>query len=179
MASAISVTQGTAKSQSSPSGVSATTFSFKEPYPVSGVPPSAVSALKQRRVSLASPSSPRVVQPWSFRDEMGLDSQSSDAAASSSSLEKKTPASPDKKGKTRRTESLKGADESSTPDKKPRKKWTQEETMMLVNGCQIVCYLSLLGLLYTKPFYNSMASAIGRPSCRTLILNSMIVQQLI
>ncbi|KAF9522625.1 hypothetical protein CPB83DRAFT_864185 [Crepidotus variabilis] len=139
MASASSPAQGATKSQPSPSGLSSTSsFSFKAPYPVSTVPPASVSALKQRRVSLASPSSPRVVQPWSFRDEMGLDSQSSEGAASSSSLgEQKGRSTSEKKGKIRKIDSSKGTDESQTPEKKARKKWSQEETMMLVNGCQI------------------------------------------
>ncbi|KIM37824.1 hypothetical protein M413DRAFT_256733 [Hebeloma cylindrosporum] len=105
---------------------SSSTFSFKAPFPPS------VSALKHRRVSLASPSSPRLVQPWSFRDEMGLDIQpptpvSAEAGAASSS-----PPVPEKKGKVRKLDAT-----GDVQDKKPRKKWSNEETQMLVQGCQI------------------------------------------
>ncbi|KAF8200213.1 hypothetical protein BJ912DRAFT_948302, partial [Pholiota molesta] len=77
---------------------SSSTFDFKAPFPVSA------SALKTRRVSLASPSSPRLVQP------------------------------PEKKGKMRRLDNT--ADLLIVSDKKPRKKWSTEETQMLVQGCQ-------------------------------------------
>jgi len=109
---------------------SSSTFSFKAPFPVSPATSATVNALKQRRVSLASPSSPRVVQPWSFRDEMGLDSHTTEAASSSSSM-------PEKKGKMRKIDATNGSEEPAT-EKKQRKKWSHEETMMLVNGCQIV-----------------------------------------
>lgn len=97
---------------------SSSTFDFKAPFPVSA------SALKTRRVSLASPSSPRLVQPFPFRDEMGLL-----ANAPSSS-------GPEKKGKMRRLDN--SEDLLIVSDKKPRKKWSTEETQMLVQGCQKV-----------------------------------------
>ena len=109
---------------------SASVFSFKAPLPLPATSSAGATALKQRRVSLASQSSPRVVQPWCFRDEMGLDAQSNDP--SSSTL------APDKKGKFRKPDSSTTPDDPPSPEKKPRKKWTQEETMMLVDGCQIV-----------------------------------------
>ena|SRR6266540_3820446 len=113
---------------------SSSTFSFKAPFPVAAASSAGATALKHRRVSLASPSSPRIVQPWSFRDEMGLDSQSSDGTSSAVTKERK-------KGKMRRMDSAILTPDAPAPisEKKPRKKWTQEETMMLVNGCQIVC----------------------------------------
>lgn len=133
-----------ASSQSNPphpnSVPSSSTFSFKNPFPVPAVPPSSLTSLKQRRVSLASPSSPRVVQPWCFRDEMGLDSQSTEAASSALADEKGS-STTEKKGKMRKVDPT--ADGTlPAPEKKPRKKWTHEETMMLVNGCQIVRPLS-------------------------------------
>ncbi|KAJ3512699.1 hypothetical protein NLJ89_g3365 [Agrocybe chaxingu] len=117
------------------SGVpSSSTFSFKAPFPVPVAPSAAVTALKQRRVSLASPSSPRLVQPWSFRDEMGLDAHSVDAESASTSETGRV--IPEKKGKMRKIDTSKNSDESSVLEKKPRKKWSQEETQMLVDGCQ-------------------------------------------
>ncbi|KAF9007152.1 hypothetical protein BDQ17DRAFT_261832 [Cyathus striatus] len=95
-------------------------FSFKAPFPTS-------SALKQRRVSLALPAdSPRVVEAWSFRDDTGIDASSS--SSSVSPVEQKKP----KKGKIEKEESDAAGDGK---EKKPRKKWSQEETQMLVDGC--------------------------------------------
>jgi hypothetical protein len=58
---------------------------------------------------------------------MGLDAHSADP---SDSL--------DKKGKMRKPDPANPPDDPPATEKKPRKKWSQEETMMLVNGCQIV-----------------------------------------
>jgi hypothetical protein len=67
---------------------------------------------------------------------MGLDAQSD---PSSSTLPTDKPRSAtDKKGKLRKGDFSNPPDDAPIPEKKPRKKWTQEETMMLVNGCQIV-----------------------------------------
>ena len=113
-----------------PSGLpSASTFSFKAPFPISAA---SVSALKHRRVSLASPSSPRLVQPYSFRDEMGLHANAPTSV-------------PEKKGKMRKIDlSLTADDEPALiPEKKPRKKWTAEETDMLVKGCRLVRSVSV------------------------------------
>jgi len=146
----------TAQQQQSAVGLpSSSTFSFKAPFPVSPPPPqpplaAAVSALKHRRVSLASPSSPRLVQPWSFRDEMGLHIQpptpdAETGAAASSSPTATGAAVPEKKGKMRKLDpklaGAGGGDELTVQDKKPRKKWSNEETQMLVQGCQIVCFI--------------------------------------
>ncbi|KAF8963299.1 hypothetical protein BDZ97DRAFT_1758781 [Flammula alnicola] len=115
---------------------SSSTFSFKAPFPVSSA--AGVSALKHRRVSLASPSSPRIVQPWSFRDEMGLHPQASQDA-SSSNADDGGSIVPEKKGKMRKIDPTQGSDDSPPPvaEKKPRKKWSTEETQMLVQGCQL------------------------------------------
>ncbi|KAH9916411.1 uncharacterized protein BXZ73DRAFT_105849 [Epithele typhae] len=96
------------------------TFSFTHPYP----PPSAAStsaaaasSKPQRRVSLALPSSPRVFPAWSFRDDTGVGVHSGDAD------EDDARAHPG------------AAVPSDKPEKKARKKWTMEETQMLVAGC--------------------------------------------
>ncbi|KAI0697777.1 hypothetical protein BC835DRAFT_1337111 [Cytidiella melzeri] len=119
-------------------------FSFTAPFPPTASSSSTVSTLKQqRRVSLALPSSPRQFPAWAFRDDTAVG-----VGASS------TPAHvPEKRGKIRRivsdNDDGEGAPESSNgagpsaaspsaatePSKKPRKKWSIEETQMLVDGC--------------------------------------------
>ncbi|KAI0035545.1 hypothetical protein K488DRAFT_38942, partial [Vararia minispora EC-137] len=96
------------------STVPTSTFSFTAPF-LSPVPPTASSsALKQRRVSLALPSAPREVPAYRFRDDTSL------------------PNAPVPRGKVRRV----AADADATaPEKKARRKWTMEETQMLVDGC--------------------------------------------
>ena len=84
------------------------TFSFSAPYPSSSGP-------KQRRVSLATPASEREVPAFKFRDDTGLPSPSDE-----------------RRGKVRRLTS------PAPPEKKARKKWTMEETQMLVEGCNRV-----------------------------------------
>lgn len=107
---------------------SVATFSFTLP---STTTTTTQATLKQRRVSLALPSSPRIVQGWNFRDDTGLEARGTSVA----------PSSPEKKGKMRRI----SMDDSEIGDSKPRntekrqrKKWTEEETQMLVNGCNTV-----------------------------------------
>ncbi|KZT68621.1 hypothetical protein DAEQUDRAFT_692283 [Daedalea quercina L-15889] len=111
---------------------SSSTFSFSAPFPLP-TPASASpvsSALKQRRVSLALPSSPRLFPAFHFRDDTGVGVHSGE---SSSSL------GPEKKGKMRRIESDRLDEEvvqlTGPSEKKIRKKWTTEETQMLVDGC--------------------------------------------
>ena len=62
--------------------------------------------------------------------------------ASSSPPAAATAAVPEKKGKIRKLDPKLGAGDEQTAqqDKKPRKKWSNEETQMLVQGCQIVCF---------------------------------------
>lgn len=106
------------------------TFSFKAPFPASSSSSSSTPAspLKHRRVSLALPSSPRVVQAWSFRDDTGIDS-SSGGGGSNLAL-------PEKKGKMRKiAPTAEDEDPTTFQEKKPRKKWSAEETQMLVDGC--------------------------------------------
>ncbi|KAF9555979.1 hypothetical protein CPC08DRAFT_670406, partial [Agrocybe pediades] len=145
------MTSNTTNTRSQANGVPSTsTFSFKAPFPVSPASAASVSALKHRRVSLASPSSPRLVKPFSFRDEMGIQQQDGAVVAttsSSTSTNANATASsasvPEKKGKMRKIDTSQSntnnSDESSPPvqEKKPRKKWSSEETQMLVEGCQI------------------------------------------
>ncbi|KAJ7572661.1 hypothetical protein C8J56DRAFT_874906 [Mycena floridula] len=95
---------------SSPQRLNSTTFSFKAPFP---------ATTKQRRVSLALPSSPRLVPAWDFRDDTGLGSHVPECLM------------PEKRGKMRKI-APEGDDE-----KRPRKKWSEEETKMLVDGCQL------------------------------------------
>ena len=130
---------------------STSTFSFTAPFP----PPADVNSShslsphkQQRRVSLALPSSPRQFPAWSFRDDTSVGV----GAASPSGLV------PEKKGKMRRIANddddfmtvgtstrSQGSQTAgtSTPTsteaaKKQRRKWTDEETQMLVDGCQKV-----------------------------------------
>jgi hypothetical protein len=67
-------------------------------------------------------------------------------AASSSPPAAAAAVAPEKKGKIRKLDpKLAGGDEhTAQQDKKPRKKWSNDETQMLVQGCQIVCFLSFL-----------------------------------
>ncbi|KAF8902860.1 hypothetical protein CPB85DRAFT_1457627 [Mucidula mucida] len=99
------------------------TFSFKAPFPA--IP------LKHRRVSLALPNSPRVVPAFNFRDDTGLESH---VAETSTAL-----GGDDKRGKFRMIhDGDGGGDDGSSSllaEKKARKKWSPEETKMLVDGC--------------------------------------------
>ncbi|KAH7882756.1 hypothetical protein F5I97DRAFT_1816666 [Phlebopus sp. FC_14] len=107
---------------------SAPTFSFTAPLPASPISPATASTLKQRRVSLALPSSPRLVPAWNFRDDTGL---ASHVAETSSVM-------PERKGKIRRIANdsqQRELDGFVIQQKKQRKKWTEEETQMLVDGC--------------------------------------------
>jgi hypothetical protein len=127
------------KTESSCQPPSAHTFSFTAPFPaaessssVSPPSPNTSSLLKQRRVSLALPSSPRLVPAWNFRDDTGLASHVAETSA----------VMPERRGKMRKI-----ADDSYPRDKpdgfiiqqkKQRKKWSEEETQMLVDGCNTV-----------------------------------------
>ena len=132
---------------------STSTFSFTAPFQQPQDPSSSVSLTphkQQRRVSLALPSSPRQFPAWSFRDDTSVGV----AAAAPS------PLVPEKKGKMRRIANddsdigvaLAGASvqpqssqaaaaaaaQAAETAKKQRRKWTDEETKMLVDGCQKV-----------------------------------------
>jgi hypothetical protein len=134
----------------SPITPSTSTFSFTAPFPLTASSSSTSTSLKQqRRVSLALPSSPRQFPAWSFRDDTSVGVGA-------------TPPPTLKKGKIRRIASdhderedtpvgfsntgpsgdTAFASQSSTtavePSKKQRKKWTLEETQMLVDGCNKV-----------------------------------------
>ncbi|TCD62543.1 hypothetical protein EIP91_006748 [Steccherinum ochraceum] len=113
----------------------AQTFSFTAPFPPNTSSSSALLSplghKQQRRVSLALPSSPRIFPAWSFRDDTSLGNVTSALL-------------PEKKGKMRKisaedddTAGQSQPSSSSLPfiEKRQRKKWTLEETQMLVNGC--------------------------------------------
>ena len=109
---------------------STSTFSFTAPFPTTTTA-GPQGTLKQRRVSLALPQSPKLVPTWSFRDDTAVESH----AISSS------PLVPEKRGKMRKVasdEHKHGAAGAPMPEKRQRKKWTEEETQMLVTGCNIV-----------------------------------------
>jgi hypothetical protein len=121
------------------------TFSFKAPFPASAATPSSSSTpssptsshLKQRRVSLALPSAPRVVQAWTFRDDTGLDFHVPETETAHELM-------PVKRGKMRKIAVTDEADVDVTgaeKEKRQRKKWSAEETQMLVDGCNRVCFL--------------------------------------
>ena len=144
---------------------SSSTFSFTAPYPPTSST-SATGTIKQRRVSLALASSPKVFPAWSFRDDTGLGVHSADVEEDV------------KRGKMRRIdpdEPVPGDHSllSDKPEKKPRKKWTMEETQMLVAGCNKVrrrAFLSRGGELTTRGgrcAADSGASATGNPSSTT------------
>lgn len=106
------------------------TFSFTAPLPVSASPS---QSGKQRRVSLALPSSPRVFPAWSFRDDTGLGVHSADGADEDEEKRgkmRKIAADGDAAQPPARSHSL-SVPLSDRPEKKPRKKWTMEETQML------------------------------------------------
>ncbi|KAF5353468.1 hypothetical protein D9756_007939 [Leucocoprinus leucothites] len=90
------------------------------------------SALKQRRVSLALPAStPRV--PWDFRDDTGIAGPSNAPQQQDTQSATESTSKEPKKGKIRKTEPQDPT--APLPEKKPRKKWSPEETQMLVEGC--------------------------------------------
>ena len=154
---------------------STSSFSFQPPFPASSSstmadPSSPSPSLKQRRVSLALPSTPRVVQPWSFRDDTTIDShpQPQQQHASSSST------SSEKRGKMRKISPTTGLDDNDSSlalpvqEKKPRKKWTPEETQMLVDGCQRVCFVSFFFLL-CHIHNNSFSAQHGVGNWKTIL----------
>ncbi|KAH6890844.1 hypothetical protein BKA70DRAFT_1389789 [Coprinopsis sp. MPI-PUGE-AT-0042] len=111
------------------------TFSFKVPQVPTG-------ALKQRRVSLALPQAPRVAEGWNFRDDTGLNAQAESSTSVAAKMKKnKSAASATGSTAVGGSSSLPPDGDSneeagpSTKEKKPRKKWTMEETQMLVDGC--------------------------------------------
>ncbi|KAL1753745.1 hypothetical protein FB107DRAFT_217136 [Schizophyllum commune] len=101
----------------------ATTFCFKAPYTPGSVTTPNSPATKTRRVSLALPSSPKEFQAWSFRDDTGVGARSGQSGEEHSGMH-------EKRGKMRKL-----ADGDAATEKKQRKRWTPEETQMLVEGC--------------------------------------------
>ncbi|KAF9261030.1 hypothetical protein L218DRAFT_1002152 [Marasmius fiardii PR-910] len=115
---------------------SSSTFSFKAPLlsasssatstTTSSTTSGATTPVKLRRVSMALVSSPKVVpeSTWSFRDDTGIEMH---AASPETCL------MPEKKGKLRKI--AVDADDDVLTEKKQRKRWSPEETQMLVDGC--------------------------------------------
>ncbi|KAK0216545.1 hypothetical protein EDD85DRAFT_435798 [Armillaria nabsnona] len=100
-------------------------FSFKAPFPASSTSTFHASPLKHRRTSLALPSSPKLVPAFSFRDDTGLESHVAETCLV-----------PEKRGKLRRISAdAENDDWPQATEKKLRKKWSAEETQMLVDGC--------------------------------------------
>ena len=98
--------------------------------------------LKQRRVSLALPNSPRLVPAWSFRDDTAVDAPSAAGSPLVSTQEKKTKAQRKSASIMISSTDMKAVVQDKppgpVPEKRPRKKWSEEETQMLVTGCNIV-----------------------------------------
>ncbi|KAL0569872.1 hypothetical protein V5O48_012091 [Marasmius crinis-equi] len=114
---------------------SSSTFSFKAPLLSASASSSstastttttsgAATPVKLRRVSMALVSSPRLVpeSAWSFRDDTGIDMHVAETCLM-----------PEKKGKMRKIAA--DPDDEIQTEKKQRKKWSSEETQMLVDGC--------------------------------------------
>jgi hypothetical protein len=72
------------------------------------------------------------VQAWNFRDDTGLTSHVAETSAPM----------PERKGKMRKIADDSDRHETTSSfiiqHKKPRKKWSEEETRMLVEGCNTV-----------------------------------------
>ncbi|KAG7085962.1 hypothetical protein E1B28_003487 [Marasmius oreades] len=109
---------------------SSSTFSFTAPLlsPSSSstttTTSGAATPMKLRRVSMALASSPKVVpeSTWSFRDDTGIEMHVAETCLM-----------PEKKGKLRKIAA--DADDDILAEKKQRKRWSPEETQMLVDGC--------------------------------------------
>ena len=155
-------------SSSSSNPMPSSTFSFTAPFPPRS---GGASPGKQRRVSL--PSSPRFTPAsgWSFRDEMGLEAMSAHGTSSVAS---------DKANKPPKTEATSGDPKlldsiPSLVEKKPRKKWTEEETQMLVEGCNRVCLSSRV--MFRSDSSSSGVWATGRSSSTIHRSHSIIGHQ--
>ncbi|KAJ7158017.1 hypothetical protein C8R43DRAFT_372824 [Mycena crocata] len=130
---------------SAPALPSTSTFSFKAPLSLasgSGSGAGAAAAApsqKQRRVSLALPSSPRLVPAWNFRDDTSVPyarkgkmrriDLTADEGGEGSERDAEEKTHEDGDGSTPAP--------SGAPEKKVRRKWTAEETQMLIDGCNI------------------------------------------
>jgi hypothetical protein len=124
---------------------SAPIFAFKAPFnPASSSSSTASSPaapLKQRRVSIALPSSTRAA--WNFRDDTSVASHVPETVNPDVLV-------PEKRGKMRKIAA--SAEDEVFPEKKQRKKWSEEETQMLVKGCNIV---SVYRIIYHLWEYNA------------------------
>ena len=130
-------------------------FSFKARLPTSSsseTTSSTAAGPKQRRVSLALPSSTRVA--WNFRDDTGIESHVPETGASD--------LVPEKWRKMRRI--APATDNEAPHEKKQRKKWSDEETQMLVTGCNMVSCLDTLSTILGPHSEFSTVSETGRQS---------------
>jgi hypothetical protein len=120
--------------------------------------------LKQRRVSLAVPPSARVVPLWTFRDDTTVEKHVAetpttatltatsmhDMMGSTSMGPPPVPLTMSPRQAYDIEEDMKplsglSSDLFGRPEKKVRKKWTMEETQMLVDGCNKVCISAVVG----------------------------------
>ncbi|KAJ7748664.1 hypothetical protein B0H16DRAFT_1319679, partial [Mycena metata] len=97
---------------------------------------------KQRRVSLALPSSPRLVPAWNFRDDTSVPyADAASAAGRKGKVRRIDTARDEPEGGEEGEEDAEGGKEGvvvkegGVKEKKVRRKWTPAETQMLVDGC--------------------------------------------
>lgn len=153
---------------SAPSIPSSSTFSFKAP--LSLTPHASGSGIasppppqKQRRVSLALPSSPRLVPAWNFRDDTTVayapkgKVRRIDVTADEDEDDEDGGPDGDEKEKDHAEGDAATPAHPGAPEKKARRKWTPEETQMLVDGCNIV-----RGPCFLFPFTELTAHTIAR-----------------
>ncbi|KAF7320788.1 hypothetical protein HMN09_00165100 [Mycena chlorophos] len=88
---------------------------------------------KPRRVSLALPSSPRVVpaSEWTFRDDTAVPYERK------GKMRKIDHAQDTEEGEDEEEEGQTGNGKGKAPEKKARRKWSAAETQMLIDGCNI------------------------------------------
>jgi hypothetical protein len=127
---------------------------------------------KQRRVSLALPSSPRLVPAWNFRDDTSVPYAD---AARKGKVRRIDTSADDEDDDTKEEWEIDGEEKGEDGDavtiapgapekgkekeKKVRRKWTPEETQMLVDGCNIV---SAIIFLRYDSFFLPFESAFSR-----------------
>lgn len=114
-------------------------------------PPLRSSPPKQRRGSLPASPALNAFSAWAFRDEMGLPQASGNGELL-----------------PQRAQSTSGIPPAplflDTPSKRMRKKWSDDETNMLVAGCNAVRVMSLafIDALPALTSLHSTASATGK-----------------
>ncbi|THH28195.1 hypothetical protein EUX98_g5995 [Antrodiella citrinella] len=113
------------------------TFSFTAPFPphTSALLCSPPGHKQQRRVSLALPSSPRIFPEWKFRDDTSLGNLSAALLPEKKGKMRKIFTEDDDTSQAQVSPSMTAASQLPSMQKKQRKKWSPEETGMLVHGC--------------------------------------------